>query len=39
MTEKERLVEHFINNIMGKVPDVSKSNKKHDCKKGHWLET
>lgn len=39
MTEKERLVEHFINNIMGKVPDVSKSNKKHDGKKGHWLET
>lgn len=38
MTEKEKLVEHFINNIMGKVPDVSKSNEKHGGKNGHWLQ-
>ena len=35
---KEKIIELFNSNIKGKKADTSKSNQKHDGKKGHWLE-
>jgi hypothetical protein len=35
----KKIVTLFENNVKGKKPNVSKSNIKHDGKKGHWLET
>ena len=39
MTEKERIIEIFRNQIKGIKPDVSTANIKHDGKLGHWLES
>lgn len=39
MTDKQRIIELFENNVKDKFPDTSKSNQRHDGKKGHWLET
>lgn len=36
---KKRIIELFNQNVKGKFADTSNSNKNHDGKKGHWLET
>lgn len=36
---KQEIIDRFNNNVKGKKADTSKSNQKHDGKKGHWLET
>lgn len=38
MTSKEQIIELFRKNVKGKTPNVDGKNKKHDGKKGHWLE-
>jgi hypothetical protein len=35
---KRKIIQLFNKNVKGKIPDISKSNKKHDGKDGHWLE-
>lgn len=35
----KKIVEIFIKNVIGRKPDTSSSNKRHDGKEGHWLET
>jgi hypothetical protein len=37
--DKKRIIELFKQNVKGKLADTSNSNKNHDGKKGHWLET
>jgi len=34
----QTIVERFISNVQGKKADVTKANKRHDGKEGHWLE-
>ena len=36
---KRKIVRLFNKNVKGKIPDISTSNKRHDGKDGHWLET
>lgn len=36
---KKRIIELFNQNVKGKCADTSTSNKRHDGKRGHWLET
>ena len=36
---KKKIIELFNEKVKGKKPDTHKSNKKHDGKGGHWLET
>lgn len=38
MTPKEEIIELFRKNVKGKSPNVDGKNKRHDGKKGHWLE-
>lgn len=38
MTPKEQIIELFRKNVKGKSPNVEGKNKRHDGKKGHWLE-
>ena len=38
MTEKEKIIELFRNNVKGKKPNVDFMNKRHDGRNGHWLE-
>ena len=38
MSEKKQIIEIFIKNVKGKSPNVEGKNKRHDGKKGHWLE-
>lgn len=38
MTNKEKIVKLFIDNVKGKASDTSSSNQKHDGRNGHWLE-
>lgn len=38
MTAKEEIIEIFRKNVKGKIPNVDGKNKRHDGKKGHWLE-
>ncbi|MDQ7089496.1 MAG: LlaMI family restriction endonuclease [Methylococcales bacterium] len=38
MTDKEKIIELFNQNVKGKKSDISGSNSKHDGKEGHWLE-
>lgn len=35
---KQRIIDLFRNNVKGKKPDVTGLNKRHDGRKGHWLE-
>ncbi|WP_412471226.1 LlaMI family restriction endonuclease [Halobacteriovorax sp. RT-2-4] len=35
---KEKIIEIFKNNVLGKHPDTLKANSKHCGSKGHWLE-
>ena len=35
---KQKIIDLFLTNVKGKKTDTSKSNQKHDGKKGHWLE-
>lgn len=35
---KRKIIDIFKNNVQGKSPDVTASNKNHDGKIGHWLE-
>ena len=37
-SNKEKIIELFNSNVKGKKANTSKSNQKHDGKKGHWLE-
>jgi len=39
MTNKEKIVRLFIDNVKGNVAETSSLNQKHDGKNGHWLET
>jgi len=36
--EKQKIIELFYANVKGKKSNTSKSNQRHDGKKGHWLE-
>lgn len=36
---KIKIINLFVKNVKGSYPDVSKANKGHDGKSGHWLET
>lgn len=36
--EEKEIIKRFRDNVYGKKPDVSGSNKRHDGKEGHWLE-
>lgn len=38
-SEKKEIIKIFKENVKGKKADVSKANKNHDGKKGHWLES
>lgn len=38
MTDKEKIIELFYENVKGKKPNVGDQNERHDGKKGHWLE-
>lgn len=38
MTDKERIIQLFNENVKGKKPNVSNKNTRHDGKYGHWLE-
>ena len=38
MTPKEQIIELFTKNVKAKSPNVNGKNKRHDGKKGHWLE-
>lgn len=38
MSDKEKLVEIFRNNIKGRLPNTTGMNTRHDGRKGHWLE-
>lgn len=38
MTDKEKLIKIFRENVKGMCPDVSGSHVNHDGKEGHWLE-
>ena len=40
MTEEiqKRIIELFMKNVYGKIPDTTGSNERHDGKEGHWLE-
>ncbi len=38
MTPKEQIIELFRKNVKGKSPNTEGKNKRHDGKKGHWLE-
>lgn len=38
MTSKEKIIDLFRKNVKGKIPNVEGKNKRHDGKKGHWLE-
>ena len=38
MSDKDKLIEIFHNNVKGKMPDISGMNARHDGRKGHWLE-
>ncbi len=38
MSNKEKIIELFHNNVKGKKADISGANTKHDGKIGHWLE-
>ena len=38
MTPEEQIIELFRKNVKGKKPNVEGRNKRHDGKKGHWLE-
>ena len=39
MTDKEKIVKRFNDNVKGKTPDTTSANQRHDGKNGHWLET
>jgi len=39
MTDKDKIIKLFQDNVKGKVPDTSAANQKHSGKAGHWLET
>lgn len=39
MTDKEKIIKRFNDNVKGKIPDTTLANQKHDGKNGHWLET
>ena len=34
---KDKLIELFKNNVLGKSPDIADKNSAHDGAKGHWL--
>jgi hypothetical protein len=36
--DKQNIIELFYASVKGKKADISKSNQRHDGKKGHWLE-
>lgn len=38
MTDKEKIVKRFNDNVKGIIPDTTSSNQRHDGKNGHWLE-
>jgi hypothetical protein len=38
MSEKQQIIDLFLENVYGKKADVSASNARHDGKAGHWLE-
>tara|TARA_Y100001934_G_C12114381_1_gene660069 strand:+ start:129 stop:893 length:765 start_codon:yes stop_codon:yes gene_type:complete len=40
MTEeiREKIIDRFMKNVYGKIPDTTGSNERHDGKEGHWLE-
>lgn len=38
MTDKEKIIELFLNNVKGKKPDLTGFSSGHDGKAGHWLE-
>lgn len=38
-SHKKEIIDRFIKNVKGRVVDISKANKNHDGKEGHWLET
>lgn len=38
MTRKDEIIELFRKNVKGKHPNVEGKNKRHDGRKGHWLE-
>jgi len=38
MTPKEQIIELYRENVRGKSPNVDGKNKRHDGRKGHWLE-
>jgi hypothetical protein len=35
---KQKIVDRFVNNVLGKKADTSSYNQRHDGKAGHWLE-
>lgn len=39
MTDKQKIIQLFIEKVKGQIPNIDASNKRHDGKKGHWLET
>jgi len=39
MTDKEKIIKQFRDNVKGKTPDTNSSNQRHDGRNGHWLET
>lgn len=39
MTDKEKIIELFKQNVKGKKSDTTINNQRHDGKDGHWLET
>ena len=38
MNNKEKIVNLFLSNVIGRKPDLSGYKKSHDGKVGHWLE-
>lgn len=38
MTDREKIIERFKKNVLGKRPETEDSNQKHSGKDGHWLE-
>ena len=37
-TSKKKIISLFKKNVLGKIPDSSTSNSRHDGRDGHWLE-
>ena len=35
---RERIIEIFTQNVLGRTPDIAQLNERHDGREGHWLE-